>query len=220
MKIKHLILALALICIAVASNAQDTPAVGKRFPLPLADGSAVPAVFLPGHDSSLNLVYATKQGKLVILRVDCEDPEPRPDPLPPPPPVTSLTVGVCHQPTKSTVGQRRVMADPAWRTAIPPPHSFGGIVPIDYVNPNTGTTPPKQKRFIDAARGSALPCLILLNENNAVVFTCPLPTNSTKILELIRKHGGPTNAKTDNRRRKLPRSPARKNGTPRNRGKN
>lgn len=221
MKISSIVQLFILLLVSVPCFASDapTPAIGNRFALPLADGSTTHAVFLAGPFDKLHLVYATQTGQLVVWSVSKDGDDIDPPPPPPPPPVKSLLVAVVHAPTKSTVKQRQVMANPAWRAAIPLPHSFCGIIPIDYVNPNTGTTPPEQNRFIKAAKGAGLPCLVLLNENNEVVFVCPLPANAETILKLIQKHGGATHGKASYRRQQPHGGSDGKKGPPRERAK-
>jgi len=209
------ILFAALVGYAASCFAQDGPAVNKRFSLPLADGTTAEAVFLPAHDDGLHLVYATRFGKLVILHVTEKDATVPPDPPDPPVPVVSLNVGVVHAPTKSTVIHRQVMADPAWRAGLHQPHKFCGIIPFDYVDPNTMTTPDAQAVFIKAAGETPLPCLVLLNENFKKVFVCPLPASAAEILKLVEKYGGKTNVKTSDRRGKLRTSHHRTSATPR-----
>ncbi len=194
-------------------NAEALPCCDKRFSLPLADGTDAEAVFLPASDSGLHLVYATRFGKLMVLHVSHEEPEPGPIPPDPPVPVTSLQVAVVHTPLESTIDQRRIMADPAWRSALPSPHKFSGIIPADYVDPNTNTTPDAQAKFIKAAGETPLPCLVLLNENDSTIFVCPLPESAGAILKLIEKYGGKTNVNPDNRRRKLQTSTRRTSGS-------
>jgi len=198
-----------------SSFGQDTPAVNKRFRLPLAGDTTTAAVFLAAPKNNLHLIYATPAGNLVWWHLTQTEPDPGPVPPPPPPPVKSLRVAVVHDPARSTANERRIMADAAWRVALPPPHEFSGIIPFGLLDPNTKKPPIRQRPFLQAAKGHALPCLVLLNESSVVVAVYPLPESATAILKLVRKHEGQKNADTDNRRKQLSQSDRRKTRSPR-----
>lgn len=199
-----------LICLYSGTlAAEPTPAPSQRFALPLSDGTSTQAVFLAAPKNAFHLVYATKSGTLIFLNVTKPGPEPEPIPPEPIPPAEMLKVAVINDPAASTPQQRQIMADPAWRDHIPTPHEFCGIIPFGLIDPTTGTAPAEQAPFLKAAEGHALPCLILLNENGKPVFVGPLPDSAKTILELIRKHGGNTHERTDNRRKQLQTSPTR-----------
>jgi hypothetical protein len=203
---KTIILSTLVLFCSSAFADEPTPAPSQRFSLPLADGSTTQAIFLPAPNDAFHLVYATKSGTLVILNVSKTQPGPQP-PVPPPPfPAKLLKIAVVHDPFKSTTQQRQVMCDMAWRDHIPAPHKFCGILPYDLIDPNSGAIPDAQAPFLEAGQNHALPCLILLNEENKPIAIEPLPDSASGILELIRKHGGQTNEPADNQREQLPRS--------------
>ena len=203
---RNFILLIALSLAGPGTAGEPTPAPSQRFALPLSDQTTTQAVFLSAPNKCLHLVYATQSGKLVFWHLSQTEPDPGPLPPIPPPPVKSLRIAVVHDPTKSTAQERQVMADTAWRATLPPPHEFSGIIPAGLVDPNTKTMPAAQAPFLQAAKGHALPCLVLLNESDAVVTVIDLPGSAAAILKLVRKHGGSQNATPRNRRRKLPTS--------------
>ena len=189
---------------------EPAPAPSQRFTLPLSDGTNTQAVFLAAPKNNLHLVYATRSGQLIVWNLSRDGPVPPPPPPPPPPPVDSLRIAVVHDPSAVNPKQRQVMADPAWRAAVPPPHKFAGIIPFGLLDPNTGAVPSAQAPFLKAAKGHALPCLVFLNESFAVVAVVPLPDSAAAILLLIEKHGNKTNVNTNNRRKQLQPSDRRK----------
>ena len=209
--IPKIILLAILAAYGSSVSGQDTPAINKRFALPLAGDTTAAAVFLAAPKNNLHLIYATPTGKLVWWQLSQTEPDPGPVPPDPPPPVKSLKIAVVHDPTKSTAQERQVMADAAWRDSLPPPHEFSGIIPFGLLDPNTKKQPVRQRPFLQAASGHALPCLVLLNESSEVVAVVPLPATAADILKLVLKHGGTKNGTADNRRGKLSQSNKRTN---------
>ena len=192
---------LAILTPALAS--EPLPAPSQRFALPLSDGTTTQAVFLPAPGDSMHLVYATSSGQLVFLNVMKTEPGPDPIPPDPIPPATSVLVAIVHDPVNSSAQQRQIMADRTWRDAIKAPNQFCGIIPSDYIDANTGTTPEEQDRFLRAARGAALPCLVMLNEKSEIVLCIPLPETAEEILKHVKKYGDTKHGDTNNRRVKL-----------------
>jgi hypothetical protein len=194
-------IAYALCCAPMIGYAADeptpAPAPGVAFALPLSDGSQTTAKILPGPDAKHWLVYATKSGQLVVWTVAPTDPGPIPPPPPPPPIDTRLKIAIVEQPTASTPQQRGIMADKAWRTAIPPPHLFIGVLPLNIINPDTGKPPEQIAPFLRAAEGRPLPLVVLLDEFNTVYSVVPLPDSAAGILSLIPKPKARAHAPTD-----------------------
>jgi len=197
-------------CCTVADAAAPTPAPGQRFALPLSSGTTTQAVFLAAPENALHLIYATPSGRLIIYHVSQPEPDPGPIPPPPPPPVKLLRIAVIHEPTASTAAQRQIMADPAWRAAIQPPHEFCGIIPFGLIDPNTGKVPPRIHPFFKAAEGHTTPVIVILNENSDTITVEPLPASTAEVLILLKKHGAINSVNTNNRRKQHPRSATRK----------
>jgi hypothetical protein len=98
---------------------------------------------------------------------------------------TALKIAIVEQPTASTPQQRGIMADKAWRTAIPPPHLFIGVLPADLINPSSGQPPEQIAPFLRAANGRTLPVVVLLDASHTVYAVHPLPLSTEGILSLI-----------------------------------
>jgi hypothetical protein len=85
------------------------------------------------------------------------------------------------------------MADKAWRTAIPPPNTFHGIIPADLVDPTTNLPPESLRPFVAAAQGHALPAVVLLLLDDSPYRVAPLPESTTALLAWLTDQGIPCN---------------------------
>ena len=181
-------------CAAMASgcfSAEATPAPAPLTPftLPLADHTTTTAQILPGPEANAWLVYSTPSGQLAVYTLSPAAPDPNPPPPPPPPPGQALHVAVVENPTASTPTQRAILADPRWREAIPPPHSFIGIIPADILDPDTQEPPPGLRPFLAAAKGTPLPAVILLLPDGSPFRVISLPDNVHALVSFLAECG-------------------------------
>jgi hypothetical protein len=78
----------------------------------------------------------------------------------------------------------------SWKTAVSSKHSFIGVFPLDIIDGKTQKPPAKLVPFLDAAKTEALPCLVLLNEENRIISKGLLPKTANEILALVKLKGG------------------------------
>lgn len=178
--------------------------VGAQSPAPLpfsplslilADMSQVSAQFLPAPDGQAWMVYGLPSGRIVLWRITpISTPlPPHPDPLPPdplPPPVQPLRIAIVEDPFTSTIEQRSIMLDPAWRKSLGESHKLIGVIQSDIVDPDTDQPPKSLEPFLSAARGRPYPQIVFLSESKQLLYVGPLPASSAEISALIVKHGG------------------------------
>jgi len=171
------------------------PAAQTKFQLPLADATTATAVILPTQAGQAWLVYATKSGMIGSYLLTPTDPTPPPDPLPPPPvpPVPipqKLTIAIVENPATTTVEQRQVLADQAWRNLAADKHTFKGIIPTDVTDKRTGKPPADLVPFLNRAALHNLPWVMFTKPDHTIVWEGQLPTTAQELLNLIHQHGG------------------------------
>jgi hypothetical protein len=171
------------------------PAVGQRFSLPLADGTAAQAVVLSGPDGTSQLVYATSTGQLVFLPIGKQDVPPPP----PPPPPGRKRVAIVEDPSRTTFAHRQILADKSWREYVANAHDFLGIIPADLIDPDTNLPPPHFAPAIAAAKNHALPCLVVLDQNNELVEATTVPASAAELLATLQRLSRKISHDTPNR---------------------
>lgn len=177
-----LILALVLCTTAALADTTPAPAIGQRFALPLSDGTVAQAVILAGPDQVSHLVYATSTGQLVFLPIGTQNVNP---PIPPPQP-GKKRVAIVEDPSRTTWAIRQVLADKTWREYVTTSHDFLGVIPADLIDPETQKPPPRLSAALNAATGRSLPCVVILDQNDAVVSVADLPSTAAELLNSIK----------------------------------
>lgn len=181
MRIKPITLTAITIALAATLAPAQTPAPAPMitFQLPLADKTTGTAIIIPTGEGSAVLVYSTGKGQIAVIPMG-KLPGPAPQPI-----VGPKRIAVVENPETSTDEQRALLADPKWKAAITAPDTFHGVLPYNLIDKETGQVPPAQKPFLDAARGTPLPALVVLGTAGDLRLSTTLPTTAATITAAI-----------------------------------
>ncbi|MGV0982793.1 MAG: hypothetical protein ACOYB0_10580 [Polynucleobacter sp.] len=192
--IPSIMIALSLLIPLVrsASGDEPTPVPMKNmaFQLPLSDGTTTSAQIIQMEPNHSWLVYLTKSGHFVSIRLMTTI-EP-PSPVDPPDPVIvpqKLQVAILADKETLTLEQITILSDPAWRKVVSESHTFLGIYdPKEFAE--GGEKPPERLLpFLKAAEGKQLPRLMFSNDSDKVIFGTDLPPTSAEIITILKKYG-------------------------------
>jgi hypothetical protein len=182
MRLKPITLTAMTVALAATLAPAQTPAPAPnvQFQLPLADKTTGTAIIIPTTPGAAVLVYATARGQIAVIPMG-QMPGPSPQPI-----VAPKRVAVVENPETSTDEQRALLANPAWKAAIAAPDTFHGVLPYNLIDKETGQVPPAQKPFLDAARGTPLPALVVLGTAGDLRLSTTLPATPEAITTAIR----------------------------------
>ena len=197
-----LLLASAVAAATSAAEVSITP--GITFTVPTSAGPAA-GIAMPAADGQVYLVLSvvTPGGQLVmpftIVPYGAPTPGPGPEPGPGPGPIPvpggKLFVLVVTETKDQTPEQATVLNSKAARDLMAAKSWQWRIVDQDVKDEN-GKPPADIGKWIEqaktwAAAGNKLPCLMILDEQGAVLSQGPLPATEAAYLELLKKFGGP-----------------------------
>jgi hypothetical protein len=167
------------------------PALQTAFTLPLTDSTTATAIILPMQDGQAYLVYATNAGKLGVYYLTPSSPNPPPPPPPPPPPIVQkLTIAIVEDPLTTTLEQRTLFSDPAWRKLATDSNNFKGIIPNDIKEIKTGLPPADLAPFLDRAKLHNLPWIMFTSAKGVILWEGNPPSTKEEMILLIHKFGG------------------------------
>lgn len=184
---------------AIATDAVPLPP-GATFNVPTTLGTAT-ALVLPSSDGRAYLVLTIggPSGQTIIPLVVMPygtAPTPGPSPGPTPNPVAGkLFVLIVTETKDQTPEQAAVINSQAARDLMAAKGWQWRVVDQDVVDEN-GRPPPDLAKWISqakawAAAGNKLPCLLVLDEQGAVLSQGALPAIEAAYLDLLKKWGGP-----------------------------
>lgn len=190
---------------AVGLAAEVTITAGTTFTVPTSAGPAA-GIAMPAADGQVYLVLSvvTPGGQLVMPFTVVPygptpgpgpEPGPGPGPAPDPVPVGKLFVLIVTETKDQTPEQATVLNSKAARDLMAAKSWQWRIVDQDVVD-ESGKPPADIGKWVQqaktwAAAGNKLPCLMILDEQGAVLSQGPLPATEAAYLELLKKFGGP-----------------------------
>jgi len=170
------------------ANDAPAPASNVQFQIPLADNTTATAVLLPITDEQSYLVYATSTGRIGLYLLTSTKLIPPIPPIPPPdPPYQVISIAIIENPSKTTIEQSNILADPTWRALARTQHNLIGIIPFDVIDFRTGKTPSFLSRFIDLTINEPLPYVVMLRSDNSIYWKGQLPSTVSELRKLIPK---------------------------------
>ncbi len=185
---------------AIAADAVPLPP-GATFNVPTTLGTAT-ALVLPSPDGRAYLVLTIggPSGQTIIPLVvmpygTVPTPGPGPGPAPDPVPAGKLFVLIVTETKDQTPEQAAVVNSQAARDLMAAKAWQWRVVDQDVVDEN-GRPPPDISKWINqaktwAAAGNKLPCLMVLDEQGAVLSQGAVPATEAAYLDLLKKWGGP-----------------------------
>lgn len=174
-----------------AQQTTPVPANEVQFQMPLSDGTTGTAMFCWMPDGNGICVISSPSGKIALLRFTkgilppIIDPPQPPDPKP-----QKLTIGIVEDVRATTLSEKEVLIDKAWRDLALKDHTFVGIIPHDLKEKSTAPVKPLLLPFLERAKGKRLPWVIMLGEGTIIAWDGPLPATPAEMTALIMKYGG------------------------------